>query len=50
LDITKAKSPGINPELFTFTVALVRVQWNQIMEELRQWQQLKVDTKLALMA
>ncbi len=28
----------------------VRVQWNQIIEELRQWQQLKIDTKLALAA
>jgi len=33
-----------------YFVDYVRVQWNQIIEELRQWQQLQVDAKLALAA
>ena len=33
-----------------FLVDFVRVQWNQIFEELQQWQQLKVDVRMALAA
>ncbi len=45
------RSHKIEPRLSrVYFVDFVRVQWNQIIAELQQWQQLQVDAKLALAA
>ncbi len=43
----KTKNPGINPEFFRFTVAQVRKSWNQLMEELKEWESLAKEKRLA---